>query len=94
MTLDANTDPLDIKAVNRNDIDAMELKDFKAYIYNIERETFAAYNDLCTREAHNIRPTTILVHPETSLEDRLCNIETLLTEAETFQDIARQREYT
>ena len=36
----------------------------------------------------NIRSTTILVHPETSLEDRLCNIETLLTEAETFRDMA------
>ena len=29
LTLDASTDPLDTKAVNGNDIDTMELKDFK-----------------------------------------------------------------
>ena len=51
MTLDANTDLLDIEDVYGNNIDATELEDFKASIYNIERETFAAYNDLCTREA-------------------------------------------
>ena len=92
LTHNANTDLLDIEAVK--DINATELEDFKASIYNIERKTSAVYNDLCTREAHNIRPMTILAYPETSLEDRLCNIEALLKEAETFQDTARQHEYT
>ena len=90
MALNANTDPLDTKAVYGNDIDAMEFEDFKASIHNIERETSAVYNDLCTQETHNIKPTTTRPHPETSLEDRLCNIEALLKEAEA----TRQREYT
>ena len=94
LTFDTSTSRPDIENIYKNDIDTMELEDFKTYVYNIEPKTLAAYNNLCMREAHNIRPTTILVHPETSLEDRLCNIETLLTETETFRDMARQCEYT
>ena len=37
---------------------------------------------------------TTLANPETSLEDRLCNIETILTDAETFRGMAQQHEYT
>ena len=42
LTLEANTDLLDIEANNKNDIEAKELENFKASLYNIERETFAA----------------------------------------------------
>ena len=35
---------------------------------------------------------TILATPETSLEDRLCDIEALIKEVETFQDTARKCE--
>ena len=88
LALDVNTDPLDTKAVYGSDINAMEFKDFKASIHNIERETFVVYTDLCTQEAHNIKTTTTQPHPlelrtETNLEDRLlCNNEALLKGAE------------
>ena len=41
LELDGNTDPIDTKTVYRNDIDAIEFKDFKASILNIEHETSA-----------------------------------------------------
>ena len=56
MTLEANTDLLDIIADYENDIEATELENFKASLYNIERETSAAYNDLCAWKASNTRP--------------------------------------
>ena len=57
LELDGNTDPLDTKAVYGNDTDAIELKDFKTSILNIEHKTSAIYNNMCTQEAHNIVPT-------------------------------------
>ena len=56
LTLEANTDLLDIKADYENDIEATELENFKASLYNIERKTSAAYTDLCTWKASNTRP--------------------------------------
>ena len=57
LTLEANTDLLDIEANYENDIKATELKNFKASLYNIECETSAAYTDLCTWKASNTRPS-------------------------------------
>ena len=97
LTLDANTDLLDTKAIYGNDIDGMEFEDFKASIHNIERETSAVYNGLRTQETHNIKTLQMCrctrPHPETSLEGRLGNIEALLKEAEIVAETARQREY-
>ena len=56
LTLDASTDLLDIEADLGNDVDATELKDFKASLHDIERDMSAVYNDLCTWKAHNTRP--------------------------------------
>ena len=39
LELGGDTDPLDIGAVRRDDIDAMEFNDFKAFVLNIEHET-------------------------------------------------------
>ena len=57
MTLEANTDLLDIKAKYKNNIKATELEDLKTSLCNIERETSAIYNDLCTWKAPDTRPT-------------------------------------
>ena len=51
MTLEANTDLLDIEANYKNDIEAAELNNFKAFLYNIEREMSAACTDLCYMES-------------------------------------------
>ena len=56
LTLEANTDLLDIEADYKNDIDATELENFKASLYNIERETYAAYTDMCIWKASNTSP--------------------------------------
>ena len=56
MTLEANTDLLDIKAKYENDIEATELKKFKTSLYNIERETSANYTKLCTWKKSNASP--------------------------------------
>ena len=59
MTLDANTDLLDIEADYGNDIDATELEAFKLSLYNIERETSTIYNDLCAWKVYSSMPPTI-----------------------------------
>ena len=46
--LNANTDLLDIEADHKNSIGAAELEALKISLYDIERETSTAYNDLCT----------------------------------------------
>ena len=93
LTLDT-TGPPDTKAIYGKNINTTDLEDFETHIHNIELKTNTAYNDLRIWEAHNTRPATTLVHPETSLEDRLHNIETHLIEAEKFQGVALNREYT
>ena len=55
LTLEANTDLLDIKAKYEDNINAEELEDLETSLYNIEHETSAIYNDLCTRKATNSR---------------------------------------
>ena len=98
LALDENTDPLETKSAYGSDVNAMEFKDLKAAIQNIERETFIIYTDLCTQEAHNTKPATTQLHPlelrtETNLEDRLCNINALLREAELEVEAAQQHEF-
>ena len=53
---EANIDILDIEANHRKDILSTELEDFKTSLYNIERETSAVYNDLCTWKTSHARP--------------------------------------
>ena len=98
LALDVNTDPLETESAYGSDVNAMEFKDLKASIHNIERETSLVYTDLCTQEAHNTKPATAQLHPlelwtETNLEDRLCNIKALLEGAEIEAKAARQREF-
>ena len=61
MTLDANTDLLDIEADHGNDIDATELEAFKLSLHNIEREMSTIYNDLCPWKVYSSMPPTIEV---------------------------------
>ena len=58
LTFNTNTGLLDIENIYGNNIDTMELEDFKTYVHTIELKTLAAYNDICMGEANNIRPTT------------------------------------
>ena len=88
------TDPLDTGAVCRDDIDAMEFKDFKALILNIEHETSAVYmQSTRTQEARKRQTPTRNVQPWMSLEDKLSNIEALLQKMELEQEQNSQREY-
>ena len=48
MLLEANTDPLDIEARYKNDIDTTEIGILRASITNIKRKTSAAHTDLRT----------------------------------------------
>ena len=50
LTLQANTDLLDIEANHRKDISPIELENFKTSIYNIEREASAIYRNLRHRD--------------------------------------------
>ena len=60
LELGGGTDPLDTGAVCRDDIDAMEFKDFKAFILNIEHETSAVYmQSTRTQEAYNIASSAL-----------------------------------
>ena len=97
LDLYGNTDPLDTKASYENDTNAMEFKDLKASIFNIEHETSAVYmQSTRTQETLNIGstlPRIIQPHPETSIEDKLNNIETRLKKMETAKEEAEQREY-
>ena len=96
LELGGGTDPLDTGAVCRDDIDAMEFKDFKALILNIEHETSAVYmQSTRTQEARKRQTPTwsTLPQPWTSLEEKLGNIEALLREMELRKEEARQREY-
>ena len=56
MTLEANTDLLDITADHESDIDATELENFKNALQDIERGTSTVYRDLCTWKASSNRP--------------------------------------
>ena len=97
LDLYGNTDPLDTEVSHENDTDAMELKDLKASIFNIEHETSTVYmQSTRTQEKVNIQsnlPRIIQPHPETSMEDKLDNIETSLKKMETAKEEAKQREY-
>ena len=57
--LNANTDLIDIEADHKNSIGAAELEDLKISLYDIERKTSTAYNDLCTWKAKIKPPVTI-----------------------------------
>ena len=66
MTLEANTDLLDIRADHKDNIDATEINDFRISITNIERRTTAIYTGLCIwktsqalEEAYGDPPTHI-----------------------------------
>ena len=61
--LNENTHPLEAKSVYGSDVNAMDFKDIKASIHNIEHETSLVYSDLCTQEAHNTKPATAQLHP-------------------------------
>ena len=97
LDLYGNTDPLDTEVSHENDTDAMELKDLKASIFNIEHETSAVYmQSTRTQEALNIAstlPRSIQPHPETSIEDKFDNMETPLRKMELAKEEAEQREY-
>ena len=92
LDLYGNTDPLDTEVSHENNTDAMELKDLKASIFNIEHETSAVYmQSTRTQETLNIGstlPRIIQPHPETSIEDKLNNIETRLKKMETAKEEA------
>ena len=88
-----DTGPLDIRNIYESNTDTMKFKDFKNYVYHIEHEALAAYNKLCRQDTKNTRPTLDIIHLETSLEDRLHNIETILTDTETSRGVAQQRGY-
>ena len=55
MTLEANTDSLDIEAKCKNDIDTTEFDNLRASITNIERMTSATHVGLCTWRVSNAR---------------------------------------
>ena len=58
LELYGNTDPLDTKTIYKDDTNAIEFKDFKASIFNIEHETSAVYmQSTRTQEALNIAST-------------------------------------
>ena len=48
MTLEANTDFLEIGDEYKDDIDATEINDFMISMTNIERRTPTIFMDLCT----------------------------------------------
>ena len=97
LDLYGNTDPLDTKASYEDDTNAMEFKDLKASIFNIEHETSAVYmQSTRTQETLNIestKPWIIRPHPETSIDDKLNNIEARLKKMETAKEEAGQHEY-
>ena len=53
MTLEANTDLLEIGDEYKDNIDATEINDFRISITNIERRTSTIFIDLCTWKASN-----------------------------------------
>ena len=97
LDLYGNTDPLDTETNYKDDTNAIEFKDLKASIFNIEHETSAVYmQSTRTQEALNIestKPRIIRPHPETSIDDKLNNIEARLKKMETAKEEAEQREY-
>ena len=90
LALDVNTDPSETKPTYGSGANTMEFKDLKASIQNIEHKTFIIHFDLCKQEAQ-LHPLEL--RPETNLEDRLCNINALLREAELEVEAAQQHEF-
>ena len=59
LELDRNTDPLDTRAVHGNDIDAVEFKNLRTFILNIEHER----PQTTTTYAHKEHTTPCPPHP-------------------------------
>ena len=57
LELYGNTDPLDTKTIYKDDTNAIEFKDFKASIFNIEHET-STPQSTCSPHAHRKHSTS------------------------------------
>ena len=89
LEFEMDTGPLDIRNIYESDTDTMKFEDFKNYVYHSEHEAIAAYNKLRMQDTKTTRPTLDIIHLESSLEDILHNIDTILTNTETAQGVAQ-----